>query len=139
MWAARAQHVATVIKPALAKGQCVLCDRFIDASYAYQGGGRGLAMQDIAQLEQFVLKGLQPDLTFIFYAPVAVGLQRARGHTKGDRIEQEKQVFFEQVQQTYLARAKKNPQRYRLLDAKQTVADIQQDLQALLMQPVVLA
>lgn len=131
MFAARAQHLAGVIRPALARGAVVLCDRFTDATYAYQGGGRGLAHERIAILEQFVQGDLRPDLTLVFDLPVEVGLARAAARGKLDRFEQEKQSFFEAVRQTYLARAAQAPERYRVLDAAQPLSQVQADLAGL--------
>lgn len=131
MFAARAQHLAGVILPALARGAVVLCDRFTDATYAYQGGGRGLAHERIAILEQFVQGDLRPDLTLVFDLPVEVGLARAAARGKLDRFEQEQQSFFEAVRQTYLARAAQAPERYRVLDAAQPLSQVQADLAGL--------
>ncbi len=136
VFAARAQHLAEVIRPALARGAVVLCDRFTDATYAYQGGGRGLSVERIATLERFVQNGLQPDLTLLFDLPVEVGLSRAAARGRLDRFEQEGQAFFEAVRQAYLQRAKADPQRYRLLDAAQPLAAVQQSLDSLVGQIV---
>lgn len=132
VFAARAQHLAQVIRPALAQGRVVLCDRFTDATYAYQGGGRGLSEARIAVLEDFVQGELRPDLTLIFDLPVEVGLARAAARGRLDRFEQEGQGFFEAVRQTYLGRARAEPQRYRILDAAQPLDQVQRDLDALL-------
>lgn len=132
VFAARAQHLAQVIRPALAAGQIVLCDRFTDATYAYQGGGRGLSQERIALLEEFVQRGLRPDLTLVFDLPVDVGLARAQARGRLDRFEQEAQAFFEAVRQTYLARAAQTPARYRVLDAAQPLAAVQAQLDRLL-------
>lgn len=132
VFAARAQHLQQVIRPALAKGSVVLCDRFTDATYAYQGGGRGLSIERIAQLEQFVQAELRPNLTLIFDLPVEVGLARAAARGRLDRFEQEGRGFFEAVRQAYLQRAEQAPQRYRVLDAGQTLAQVQADIDALL-------
>ena len=132
VFAARAQHLQQVIRPALAKGSVVLCDRFTDATYAYQGGGRGLSIERIAQLEQFVQGELRPDLTLIFDLPVEIGLARAAARGRLDRFEQEGRGFFEAVRQAYLQRAEQAPQRYRVLDAGQTLAQVQADINALL-------
>ena len=132
VFAARAQHLQQVIRPALAKGSVVLCDRFTDATYAYQGGGRGLSIERIAQLEQFVQGELRPDLTLIFDLPVEIGLARASARGRLDRFEQEGRGFFEAVRQAYLQRAEQAPQRYRVLDAGQTLAQVQADIDALL-------
>lgn len=136
VFAARAQHLAEVIRPALARGTVVLCDRFTDATYAYQGGGRGLSVERIATLEQFVQGGLQPDLTLLFDLPVEVGLSRAAARGRLDRFEQEGQGFFEAVRQAYLERAKADPQRFRLVDAALPLAAVQQSLDGLVGQIV---
>ncbi|MEX6503228.1 dTMP kinase [Pseudomonas zhanjiangensis] len=136
VFAARAQHLAQVIRPALARGCVVLCDRFTDATYAYQGGGRGLSEARIAVLEQFVQDGLRPGLTLVFDLPVEVGLARAAARGRLDRFEQEGRQFFEAVRQTYLRRARAEPSRYRILDAAQTLERVQRDLDALLMEIV---
>ena len=132
VFAARAQHLQQVIRPALAKGSVVLCDRFTDATYAYQGGGRGLSIERIAQLEQFVQGELRPDLTLIFDLPIEIGLARAAARGRLDRFEQEGRGFFGAVRQAYLQRAEQAPQRYRVLDAGQTLAQVQADIDALL-------
>ncbi len=132
MFAARAQHLAQVIRPALARGAVVLCDRFTDATYAYQGGGRGLSQERIAQLETFVQGTLRPDLTLVFDLPVEVGLARASARGRLDRFEQEGRAFFEAVRGAYLARAAAAPARYRVVDAGQSLAQVQQELDALL-------
>lgn len=136
VFAARAQHLAEVIRPALQRGAVVLCDRFTDATYAYQGGGRGVAIERIEQLEHFVQDDLRPDLTLIFDLPVEVGLSRAAARGRLDRFEQEGMAFFEGVRSAYLSRARNTPQRYRVLDAAQPLAAVQADLDRLL--PVLL-
>lgn len=132
VFAARAQHLAQVIRPALARGAVVLCDRFTDATYAYQGGGRGLSSQRIEQLESFVQGEMRPDLTLIFDLPVEVGLSRAAARGRLDRFEQEGLGFFEAVRSTYLNRARDDRQRYRIVDASQSLTAVQQDLDELL-------
>ncbi|AXO87689.1 dTMP kinase [Pseudomonas sp. K1(2024)] len=132
MFAARAQHLAMVIRPALARGAVVLCDRFTDATYAYQGGGRGLPIERIATLEHFVQGQLRPDLTLVFDLPVEIGLARAAARGRLDRFEQEGQAFFEAVRQAYLQRAAAAPQRYHLLNAAQPLAAVQQAIDTLL-------
>ena len=124
MFAARAQHIATVIEPALARGQWVLCDRFTDATYAYQGGGRGIDKGKIAALEQWVQGSLRPDYTVLLDAPVAVGMARVNKRGALDRFEQEQQQFFERVRAAYLAMAEQQA-RYRLVDAAQDLAQVQ--------------
>jgi dTMP kinase len=132
MFAARAQHLAQVILPALDRGAVVLCDRFTDATYAYQGGGRGLSQARIATLETFVQGSLRPDLTLVFDLPVEVGLARAAARGRLDRFEQEGQAFFEAVRQAYLQRAQGDPQRYNVLDAAQPLEAVQRAIDALL-------
>ncbi|MDY0250085.1 MAG: dTMP kinase [Pseudomonas sp.] len=128
MFAARAQHLAQVILPALAEGKIVICDRFTDATYAYQGGGRGLDCSRIALLEQFVQGDLRPDMTLLFDLPVSDGMARAVARGKLDRFEQEQQVFFESVRQAYLRRAAEDPERFRLVNAQQALVDVQKSL-----------
>jgi dTMP kinase len=132
VFAARAQHLAQVIRPALARGAVVLCDRFTDATYAYQGGGRGLSQERIAALEAFVQGELRPDLTLIFDLPVEVGLARASARGRLDRFEQEGRAFFDAVRHTYLQRAAAEPQRYRVVNAAQTLNEVQVALAGLL-------
>ncbi len=134
MFAARAQHLQQVIRPALAQGQIVICDRFTDATYAYQGGGRGLSEARIATLETFVQGDLRPDLTLVFDLPVEVGLARAAARGRLDRFEQEGRGFFEAVRQAYLQRAERHPERYRIIDAAQPLAKVQQALDELVPQ-----
>ncbi len=119
MFAARAQNLQETIRPALAAGQLVLCDRFTDASFAYQGGGRQLGTSIIAQLEAVVHPDLQPDLTLLLDIPVNEGLARKR-NDKPDRIESEQLAFFQRVRQAYLQRAEQFPQRIKVIDATQT-------------------
>tara|TARA_R110001606_G_scaffold21302_1_gene75228 strand:+ start:78177 stop:78803 length:627 start_codon:yes stop_codon:yes gene_type:complete len=130
VFAARAQHLAARIRPALARGEWVLCDRFIDATWAYQGAGRGLARADIAALETLVLKGLTPDRTLLFDVPVDIGLARAGKRSEPDRIEREQRDFFERVRQCYLQRAAAEPQRFRVIDAGQELPGVRAQLRA---------
>jgi dTMP kinase len=132
VFAARAQHLQRVICPALARGALVLCDRFTDATYAYQGGGRGLPTQRIAALEQFVQGELRPDLTLVFDLPIEVGLTRAAARGRLDRFEQENREFFIAVREAYLRRAAAEPARYRVVDAAQPLAQVQAFLDRLL-------
>lgn len=134
VFAARAQHLAQVIRPALMRGCVVLCDRFTDATYAYQGGGRGVPEARIAVLENFVQGELRPDLTLVFDLPVEVGLARAAARGRLDRFELEGRGFFEAVRQAYLRRAAAEPQRYRVVDAAQSLDQVQRDLDRLLPQ-----
>ncbi len=128
MFAARAQHIREVILPALGRGQWVLCDRFTDATYAYQGAGRGIDESRIAQLEQWVQGDLRPDLTFFLDLPVEQGLARAGERAELDRFEREQIDFFERVRQGYLSQAARYPQRYRLVDASLPLAQVQAQL-----------
>ena len=128
MFAARAQHLEELIKPALGNGQWILCDRFTDATYAYQGGGRGIATSRIAELETWVQGSLRPDLTLLLDLSVDIGMQRATERSELDRIEQEKIQFFESVRETYLDRARATPERYRVIDASQTLDKVQDDI-----------
>lgn len=128
MFAARAQHLSQVILPALAEGKIVICDRFTDATYAYQGGGRGLDCSRIALLEQFVQGDLRPEITLLFDLPVADGMARAVARGKLDRFEQEQHDFFEKVRQAYLQRASDDPERFRLVNAQQTLPEVQKNL-----------
>ena len=124
MFAARAEHLARVIRPALQAGTWVLCDRFTDATYAYQGGGRGIPEQRIRALETWVHGGLQPDLTLLLDLPVAAGLARAAHRGPGDRFEQEDVAFFERVREGYLARAREDGDRFRIIDADGTPEEV---------------
>jgi len=132
VFAARAQHLSRLIKPALAKGGWVLSDRFTDATYAYQGGGRGLSMQMIADLENTVQGPLRPNLTLLLDVPVEVGLARAGQRGELDRFEREKQTFFEKVRDTYLQRAAAEPNRFCIIDASQPLEGVQADIKAAL-------
>jgi dTMP kinase len=117
MFASRAQHLDEVIRPALQRGDTVLCDRFTDATWAYQGGGRGLPLDDIAALERLVHGDLQPDLTLLLDLPVEQGLRRASKRGESDRFEEESRAFFERVRETYLQRARSAPERFAVIDA----------------------
>ncbi len=132
MFAARAQHIAEVIKPALAQGKWVICDRFTDATYAYQGAGRKISRADIAILEQWVQADLRPDITILLDVPVDIGLQRVNLRADQDRFEQEKLQFFDSVREAYLSMAKAEPKRFRVIDASKPLAEVQASLQAVL-------
>ena len=132
MFAARAEHLAKVVWPALEKGQWVLCDRFTDATYAYQGGGRGIDTSVIARLEELVQGDFRPDLTLLLDVPVEIGLARAGKRGALDRFEQEKVEFFERVRSAYLELARRYPERYRVIDAGQPLEAVQQQLAAML-------
>jgi dTMP kinase len=130
MFAARAEHLAKTIRPALDAGIWVLCDRFTDATYAYQGGGRGVAQRRIALLEDLVQGSLRPDLTLLFDLPVAAGLARARGRSAPDRFESETARFFEAVRAEYLAIAAREPERVRVIVAQADPATVAALVQA---------
>jgi dTMP kinase len=132
MFAARAQHLHELILPALEAGRWVLCDRFTDATYAYQGAGRGIAESRIALLEEWVQGELRPDLTLFLDLPVAQGLARAGERSAPDRFEREQLDFFERVRQGYLEQAARLPQRYRIVDASQPLEAVQSSLRDLL-------
>ena len=135
MFAARNQHLARLIRPALARGEWVVCDRFTDATYAYQGAGRGIDAARIGQLEAFVQRGMQPDLTLLLDAPVEVGMARAaRRNSDGDRFEREARDFFERVREGYLTRAAAEPQRFRIIDAAQPLEAVSAQLRAVLVE-----
>jgi dTMP kinase len=125
MFAARAQHLEELIVPALKSGKWVLCDRFTDATYAYQGGGRGVPMSKISDLEKWVQGELRPDLTLLLDLPVELGMERAGKRGALDRFEQEQLQFFENVRQCYLERARHYPDQYRIIDASKPLADVQ--------------
>lgn len=124
MFASRAQHLAELIRPTLAQGDTVVCDRFTDATWAYQGGGRGLPKQDIATLEQLVHGDLQPDLTVLLDLPVELGLSRASLRSASDRFEEEPVAFFERVRAAYLERAALSPERFAVVDASGPVESV---------------
>jgi len=128
MFAARAEHLHKVILPALRTGKVVLCDRFTEATYAYQGGGRGLNDKKIADLENWVQGDLRPDLTIILDAPVALGRQRAGQRSRPDRIEKEQNDFFERVRQTYLEMARHYPERIAVIDASVAIDKVQDQI-----------
>ncbi|WP_281646943.1 dTMP kinase [Parendozoicomonas sp. Alg238-R29] len=132
MFAARAQHLESVIKPALAAGKLVLCDRFTDASFAYQGAGRGLSMKSLSVLESLVQGGLRPDMTILLDLPVEVGMARASGRGELDRIELEKMDFFVRVRQGYLSRAAGEPDRFEIVNAAHSIQQVQDALKAVL-------
>ena len=136
MFAARAQHLAEVIRPALAAGQWVLCDRFTDATYAYQGGGRSVPMERIRVLEEWVQGELRPDHTLLLDMPVGAGLERAGNRSQPDRFEQEQHAFFERVRETYLARAQAEPGRIHVIDASPALDKVQAQIAMVLQQIV---
>lgn len=130
MFAARREHIEQVIEPALKRGAWVVCDRFVDASIAYQGGGRGLALDKLEQLSAWVLGGLKPDLTLLFDVPVEVAMARLRATTPNpDRFEQEQQDFFVRVREAYLRIAAEDPQRVRIINAQQSLSEVNVELE----------
>lgn len=132
MFASRREHIDKVILPTLEKGIWVISDRFTDATYAYQGGGRGIATERLKTLEDWVQQGLQADLTLLFDVSTEVSQQRLAFNPSLDRFEQEKQDFFKRVRETYLARAATFPQRIRVIDSARSVNEIQTELGALI-------
>jgi dTMP kinase len=128
IFAARAQHIKHVIEPALAQGEWVLCDRFTDATYAYQGGGRNMRISTIEWLENLVQGNLRPDLTVLLDAPVEIGIERARERGSFDRFELEKISFFEHVRRAYLLQAELHPERIKLIRANRPLVDVQSAL-----------
>lgn len=132
MFAARAQHLKEKIIPALKQGTYVVCDRFTDATFAYQGGGRGVDKKRIEILEQWVQGDLRPDITILFDIPVADGLARANKRSDPDRFEQEKMDFFERVRDNYLSAADAQPDRFRVIDASKSLADVTSQLSSVM-------
>jgi len=136
MFAARREHVEQVIDPALARGDWVLCDRFTDATFAYQGGGHGVPRERIAELERFIPANCRPDLTILFDVPIEVSRERLeRGRASGrdlDKFEREEFAFFERVRNVYLERAAREPARFRVVNAARPMNEVQSDLSRLL-------
>ena len=132
MFAARSQLAQEVILPALADGKVIVCDRFADASYAYQGGGRQLGAETVAIVERLVLDDLQPDLTLLFDVPVELGMTRVAGRGEADRFEVESILFFERVRAAYLERAAANPKRFRIIDASEDEESVWSQVEAVL-------
>ena len=124
MFAARREHIANVIEPALKRGAYVLSDRFTDATYAYQCGAKGVASTKIKQLEKWVQGNLQPDMTLLFDVPVEISMKRLSSAREPDKFERENALFFEKLRQAYLMRAKENPARIRVIDANQTLEKV---------------
>ncbi|HSI37874.1 MAG TPA: dTMP kinase [Methylotenera sp.] len=128
MFAARREHIATVIAPALARGAYVLSDRFTDATYAYQCGAKGVEASKIQLLEQWVQADLQPDITLLFDVPVDVSMQRLASARTPDKFERETADFFARIRETYLLRAKQNPARFRIIDANRSLESVNQSV-----------
>jgi dTMP kinase len=129
MFAARRQHLEEVIRPALVRGDCVLCDRFTDASFAYQGGGRGVEKKKLAALETWVHPDLQPDLTVLFDVSAQIGQDRVARIKLPDRFERESAEFFVRVRDAYLERMAEAPQRFVRIDGSRAIPDIQKELE----------
>jgi dTMP kinase len=132
MFSSRAQHLSQFILPSLQEGAWVVCDRFTDSTYAYQGGGRGIDVNRIATLETWVQGDIRPDYTILLDAPVEVGLERAKNRGAFDRIEVEDQKFFERVRQMYLSLAEKAPERYRVVDASRDIKQVYAQIEVIL-------
>ncbi|AMR78222.1 dTMP kinase [Cupriavidus nantongensis] len=132
MFAARREHIAEVIAPALERGKWVISDRFTDATFAYQGGGRGLATDRLEVLEGWVQCGLQPDLTLLFDVPLETASARLAAARTPDKFEAESRAFFQRTRDEYLRRAAQSPQRFRVIDATRSIADIRDELEKIL-------
>jgi len=129
MFAARREHIANVIAPALARGAYVLSDRFTDATYAYQCGAKGVSSAKIKQLETWVQGDLQPDMTLLFDVPVEISLARLASAREPDKFERENAAFFDKLRQAYLMRAKENPARFHIIDANQALDKVKQSVE----------
>ncbi|WP_042885248.1 dTMP kinase [Cupriavidus necator] len=132
MFAARREHIAEVIAPALERGDWVISDRFTDATFAYQGGGRGLSTQRLEVLEDWVQDGLQPDLTLLFDVPLETASERLAGARSPDKFEAESRAFFHRTRDEYLRRAAQSPQRFRVIDATRSIEQIREELEAII-------
>ena len=132
MFAARREHIASTIAPALARGAYVLSDRFTDATYAYQAGAKGVAFEKIAQLEAWVQGPLQPDITLLFDVPVEVSMQRLANAREPDKFERESADFFNKIRQIYLQRAQQNPHRFRIIDANRPLVEVKQSVEEII-------
>ena len=132
VFSARAQHIQEVILPALSSGKTILCDRFTDASYAYQGGGRGIDASRINLLEKWVQGDLKPNLTLLFDLDVSIGMQRTKKRSDADRFEREEINFFEKIRNTYLERAKNEPQRFRIINSALSLENVKEQIVTIL-------
>ena len=132
MFAARREHIAQVIEPALVRGAYVVSDRFTDATFAYQCGGRGVEAHKIQILESWVQNGLQPDLTLLFDVPVAVSMQRLQSARTPDKFERESHAFFTRIREAYLARAHQNPSRFRVINADQSLEYVNKEVEEII-------
>ena len=128
VFSARAQHIQEVILPALSSGKIILCDRFTDASYAYQGGGRDIDASRINLLEKWVQEDLRPNLTLLFDLDVSIGMQRTKKRSDADRFEREEINFFEKIRNTYLERAKNEPQRFRIINSASSLESVKEQI-----------
>ena len=128
VFSARAQHIQEVILPALSSGKIILCDRFTDASYAYQGGGRGIDASRINLLEKWVQGDLRPNLTLLFDLDVSIGMQRTKKRSDADRFEREEINFFKKIRNTYLERAKNEPQRFRIINSASSLESVKEQI-----------
>ena len=128
VFSARAQHIQEVILPALSSGKIILCDRFTDASYAYQGGGRGIDTSRINLLEKWVQGDLRPNLTLLFDLDASIGMQRTKKRSDADRFEREEINFFEKIRNTYLERAKNEPQRFRIINSASSLESVKEQI-----------
>lgn len=133
IFAARAQHLAVVIQPALSAGTWVVCDRFTDATYAYQGGGRGVDFEVIADLEQRIQGDLRPDLTLLFDVDIETGARRAGRRGSGDRFESEEAAFKDRVRDAYLARARAEPRRVRVVNATRSLDSVEEEVESIVL------
>ena len=129
-FASRSLHINNLIRPSLEAGTWVICDRFTDASRAYQGAGRGQGRERVEQLAEWVHDGLQPDLTLLLDAPASVGMQRAEKRGERDRLDSEQRAFYERVRSAYLELARAEPRRFSVIDASRPLADVQADIRA---------
>ena len=133
MFAARREHIAKVIEPALARGAWVLSDRFTDATYAYQSGGRGVSATKVIELESWVQAGLQPDLTLLFDVPVSVSVERLASARAPDKFERESSEFFTKIRNAYLDRATNNPSRFRIVNSNQALDDVKLEVKKIIL------
>jgi dTMP kinase len=133
MFAARREHIAQVIEPALARGAYVLSDRFTDATFAYQSAGKGVQSSKIRALEAWVQEGLQPDLTLLFDVPVSVSVERLASAREPDKFERESQDFFEKIRTSYLERASEYPARFQIIDANRPLADVESSVKEVIL------
>ena len=132
MFAARREHIATVIAPALARGAYVLSDRFTDATFAYQSGAKGVSAAKVELLEQWVQGDLQPDITLLFDVPVEISIQRLAAARSPDKFEREDAAFFTRIRQAYLQRAQQNPARFRIIDGSKSLDEVKNSVEGII-------